>query len=52
MKYCDNCESAITDDYARVFGTDDGVLACPGCSSQDGIGKESARRHADRSIRL
>ncbi len=33
MHYCQNCGSPVTDDFARVFGTNaNEVLACPACA--------------------
>ena len=38
MHYCDNCGSPVTDDFARVFGTNaNEVLACPACASMRAI---------------
>ena len=38
MDYCENCGSPVTDDFARVFGTNSNeVFACPHCASMRDI---------------
>lgn len=38
MHQCENCGSAVTDDFARVFGTNaNRVFACPECATMRDI---------------
>jgi len=34
MPECENCESHVTEDYARVFGIDGVVEVCPFCEDK------------------
>lgn len=48
MAYCYECNSHISDDFARVFADEDGIVwACPECAPQSGIA-ESAKNNRAR----
>lgn len=52
MPYCGNCESFITDDYARVFTPEDceQPRCCPNCElTRDGSGVREMRGQSSRS---
>lgn len=38
MDHCENCGGVVTDDFARVFGTNaNRVFACPECATMRDI---------------
>lgn len=53
MQYCTNCNSEVSEQFARVLGdNDDEIHACPACSAKTRVARTSrdrsvARRDAD-----
>ncbi|WP_195155970.1 DUF7563 family protein [Halococcus agarilyticus] len=50
MPYCQNCESFVTDQYARVFAPPGihGVRVCPQCEDKLREGAEVREAHSPR----
>lgn len=49
MRRCDNCDGRVTEQFVRVFGTDDGdLLACHNCSAQSAVAQTISRRGRGR----
>ena len=53
MPNCYECDSHVSDNFARVFSDENGIIwACPSCSSQAGIAesaKENRLKHRQRN---
>ncbi len=45
MPHCDNCDTHVSDQFARVFADDGGrIRACPGCAANAGIAQQVLER--------
>lgn len=45
MPTCDHCGAHVSEQFLRVFATDNGALeACPNCSANAGIAEVAQRR--------
>ncbi|WP_255151313.1 DUF7563 family protein [Halorarius halobius] len=52
MQYCETCGGPVTDDFVRVFGTDDGeVFACLDCATMREIAAGGAATGAETTAR-
>ncbi|MFB6137399.1 MAG: hypothetical protein ABEJ42_03530 [Halobacteriaceae archaeon] len=48
MSTCNHCGAHVSDQFARVFADEEGVLeACPNCSANAGIAEVAQRRKRD-----